>query len=262
MTLFSVMSECQHIHPFPEMTGSHHEEHGRPDAIPNGKLRSTQIAAILVWTSPRDWCLDLQVVTDLLLSDGGVIGTRAPTNGDEDLPNCGFQRGGQPRLYFCNPDFEWSTEHAHPRLAQGAFCKALAGLWRHMTRGRAELEYELVGKPTEPTYRYGERVLREYAAAELGGSVDTVYMIGDNPESDIVGANSFRSQHGIKWESVLVETGVYTPGTTPLHEPLHTARDVTDAVKWALRREGIVFTLDTGYYTPPPTEEALEGGET
>ncbi|KAI1763969.1 HAD-superfamily hydrolase [Hypoxylon sp. FL1150] len=264
VTSSDVMAEYRHVHPFPEMTASHHAKHGRRGAVP--ELHSTRIAAILVWTSPRDWCLDLQVVIDLMLSDGGVIGTLSPSNGDESMPNCGYQRGGQPKLFFCNPDLEWSTEHARPRFAQGAFREALKGIWSSKTRGRAHLEFESVGKPTEATYRYGERVLREYAAGEYvmtpntsaadatstrTAAVDAVYMIGDNPESDIAGANSFRSQHGIEWKGILVETGVYVPGTVPVHQPLYTARDVTDAVMWALRREGIVVAQDSGYCTPP-----------
>ncbi|EEY15168.1 phosphatidyl synthase [Verticillium alfalfae VaMs.102] len=77
----------------------------------DGLLR---IHAILVWNSPRDWCLDLQVVLDLLLSVDGIVGTRSPKNGDATLPNGGYLQDGQPRLFFSNPDFEWATQHAQP----------------------------------------------------------------------------------------------------------------------------------------------------
>ncbi|KAI1778282.1 HAD-superfamily hydrolase [Hypoxylon cercidicola] len=237
VTSSDVVAECEHIHPFPEMTKDHHVEHGRG----NGELRATKISAIMVWTSPRDWCLDLQVVTDLLLSDGGIIGTRSPTNGDSSLPNNGYQQEDQPKLFFCNPDFEWSTEHEHPRFAQGAFREALRGVWNHATRGRAQLEYEVVGKPTEATYKYGERVLREYGEAlDASRTIDTVYMVGDNPESDIVGANSFRSEHGIVWKSILVETGVHVANSVSSHQPYHTATDVKEAVEWVLEEEDAI----------------------
>lgn len=251
VTSSDIMAACEHVHPFPEMTRDHHSEHGRSSSL-DTPLGSTQIAAILVWTSPRDWCLDLQVATDLLLSDAGVIGTRSPANGDDALPNSGFQRGGQPELFFCNPDFEWSTEHEHPRFAQGAFREALKGVWRQATGGRAELEYNLLGKPTAATYRYGERVLREYAAgapdapSQRASAIDTVYMVGDNPESDIVGANSYQSPHGIAWKSILVETGVYKANSVPSHKPYHTAPNVAAAVEWALKREGVTAVEDSG----------------
>jgi ribonucleotide monophosphatase NagD (HAD superfamily) len=59
-------------------------------------------------------------------------------------------------------------------------------------------------------------------------------MVGDNPESDIRGANSYRSEIGSSWHSILVRTGVYTGG-----EPAWTPKTITDnvqtAVEWALK---------------------------
>ncbi|OTB09086.1 hypothetical protein M426DRAFT_51357 [Hypoxylon sp. CI-4A] len=239
------------IHPFPEMTSAHHAQHGRVSNVLLAAKKTAPIAAILCWTSPRDWCLDLQVVMDLLLSKGGVLGTRSPKNGDPSLPNCGYLQDGQPRLFFSNPDFEWSTGHRLPRFAQGAFREALQGVWRAATGGDcggggggggggAMLSYSIVGKPSETTFDYAERALRKYADWVTGDlrSVGTVYMIGDNPESDIVGANSYKSRFGIDWKSVLVETGVYVPGSVPKHRPTHTASNVEEAVIWALEGEG------------------------
>ncbi|KAJ7039158.1 HAD-hyrolase-like-domain-containing protein [Mycena alexandri] len=54
-------------------------------------------------------------------------------------------------------------------------------------------------------------------------------MIGDNPESDIAGANA------ANWQSVLVKTGVFSGGK-PSHEPTHQAEDVEEAVRWAITR--------------------------
>ncbi|KAI2638905.1 HAD-superfamily hydrolase [Hypomontagnella submonticulosa] len=239
VTSSDLLAEFPHIHPFPEMTGSHHAEHARPDHA--SKLGATRIAAILVWTSPRDWCLDLQVVMDLLLSERGVLGTRSALNGDMLRPNFGYQADGQPGLFFSNPDFEWSTEHTQPRFAQGAFREALKGIWAFATGCTAELRYSVVGKPTEATYVYGERALRGYGDLVLppDREIGTVYMVGDNPESDIVGANEFASPAGIQWRSVLVETGIHSPGAVPTAEPFHIARNVKEAVEWALGREGV-----------------------
>ncbi|KAI0386592.1 HAD-superfamily hydrolase [Hypomontagnella monticulosa] len=248
VTSSDLLAQFPHIHPFPEMTGAHHAEHARINDLT--RVSGTRIAAILVWTSPRDWCLDLQVVMDLLLSEGGVLGTRSRHNGDTTRENKGYQTDGQPPLFFCNPDFEWSTEHTQPRFAQGAFREALKGVWQSATGG-ADLEYSVVGKPTEATYIYGERTLREYADKVLpeDHKIGTAYMIGDNPQSDIIGSNSFVSRAGITWKSVLVETGVYVAGTTPSAPPFHTARNVKEAIEWALEREGV----DTDA-TPQSTE--------
>ncbi|RYO74476.1 hypothetical protein DL764_010820 [Monosporascus ibericus] len=254
ITTSDVFLECEHIHPFPEMTRAHHEEHGRLcDARGHDALGATEVAAILVWSSPRDWCLDLQVVADLLLSVGGLIGTRSLKNGDGSLPNHGYQRDGQPRLFFCNPDLEWATQHAQPRLAQGAFRHALKGVWREVTKGRAELEYTICGKPTDSTYKYAEKTLLRYNdhLANVNGTerkIETVFMVGDNPESDIAGANSFNSPSGLEWRSVLVETGVYAPGTEPVHKPKHIAGDVRKAVGWALSQADVDWNSPGGIY--------------
>ncbi|EGY16820.1 hypothetical protein VD0002_g2794 [Verticillium dahliae] len=255
VTSSDLYTDHEHIHPFPEMTRDHHSKHGRKDPVSpldnstdgsesgdsdDGLLR---IHAILVWNSPRDWCLDLQVILDLLLSVDGIVGTRSPKNGDATLPNAGYLQDGQPRLFFSNPDFEWATQHAQPRLAQGAFREALCGLWAYKTRGLAQLDFTVVGKPTEATYVYGENALEAWneqleqkRKSTAAYTIETVFMIGDNPESDIAGANSFQSRKGYKWESILVESGVFAAGTKPVHQPTHITKDVKSAVEWALRQ--------------------------
>ena len=70
------------------------------------------------------------------------------------------------------------------------------------------------------------------------GHLHRVYMVGDNPESDIRGANEFESAHGTDWLSVLVRTGVHKEGMTPKYKPRVVVDDVMAAVKWALEHEG------------------------
>lgn len=62
---------------------------------------------------------------------------------------------------------------------------------------------------------------------------DTVYFVGDTPESDIRFANSFDD----KWFSILVKTGVYQEGTTPAYKPKVIVDNVLDAVEYAIERE-------------------------
>ncbi|KAH6655715.1 HAD-like domain-containing protein [Truncatella angustata] len=238
VTSSDLMAEWEHIHPFPELTQAHHAEHGRRME----HHQSVEIAAILVWSTPRDWCLDLQVISDLLLSSGGKLGKKSVRNDTIHLPNNGYLQDGQPKLYFCNQDFEWATQHEHPRFAQGAFREALKGIWQYATNGKAKLEYIVIGKPTEAAYEYGEKTLYAYnnSLSEKSGMarrIKTVYMIGDNPESDVRGANTFKSRIGAEWKSILVESGVYEPGTKPTYEPTFIAKDVRDAVTQVLVRE-------------------------
>ncbi|KAK9417381.1 hypothetical protein SUNI508_08741 [Seiridium unicorne] len=201
-----------------------------------------KIDAIFVFNDPRDWALDIQVITDLLLSERGVLGTYSSKNGKSDLPNGGWQSDGQPPLFFSNPDLFWSAAYHHPRFGQGAFQAAIAGIWREITNG-TELKRTVIGKPYRQTYRYAERVLNSHRAKVLGLSsiepLGRVYMIGDNPESDIRGANEFDSPDGTSWKSVLVRTGVWSPERgAPAHQPKMIVDDVAAAVDWALRQEG------------------------
>ena len=64
-----------------------------------------------------------------------------------------------------------------------------------------------------------------------------VYMVGDNPESDIRGANQYVSEMGSKWESILVRSGVYSGGE-PSHKPGIVVGDIWDAVRWGMQKEG------------------------
>jgi ribonucleotide monophosphatase NagD (HAD superfamily) len=130
-----------------------------------------------------------------------------------------------------------------PRLGQGGFREAFAGLWA-ATTGNAALEKTVMGKPYQPTYEFAERLLRKYrknlySSVGLNDPLRRVYMIGDNPESDIRGANGYRSPYGSEWRSCLVETGVYAGGEhSEGARPDVVSKDVGEAVKWALKDSG------------------------
>lgn len=104
------------------------------------------------------------------------------------------------------------------------------------------------GKPTNATYTYAAHLLSSQIAHLTSGTPinlhptsssapslpGRVYMIGDNPASDIAGANAFG------WESILVKTGVFRgeKREDAEHVPTVVAEDVWEGVKWALEREG------------------------
>jgi ribonucleotide monophosphatase NagD (HAD superfamily) len=175
-----------------------------------------------------------------------VFGTLSTKNGDNSLPNNGFQQDGQPPLYFSNPDLWWAAKYHLPRLGQGGFREALEGLWTAHTGGEkagVKLIKEVIGKPYAMTYAYAEGLMTRHREMMLKGEVDgppeplkRVYMIGDNPESDIKGGNDFRSPVGTDWWSVLVRTGVHQGGE-PKWKPRVIVEDVYEAVHWALQRE-------------------------
>ncbi|KAK7750413.1 hypothetical protein SLS62_007601 [Diatrype stigma] len=247
------------IYPFEPLLQERYAATARPLPPPlppsGGPLK---IDAIFVFNDPRDWALDLQIIADLLLSEQGRLGTYSRRNGSPG----GWQADGQPALYFSNPDLFWSARYPLPRLGQGAFQAALAGMWDEITRVRggeaAELVRTVIGKPHRHTYEYAERVLEAYhaslaavpppkgeegagAGAGARGPLHRVYMVGDNPESDIRGANDYRSRDGrTEWVSVLVRTGVWDEARDgePRQKPKMIADDVRAAVRWALEREG------------------------
>lgn len=230
-----------------------------PDAL----SAHLKIDAMFVLNDPRDWALDIQILSDLLLSHRGYMGTYSPKNGNLTEPNCGWQADGQPELYFSNADLVWSAAYHLPRFGQGAFQYALVGIWDRITGGH-ELRRTCIGKPFGETYRFAERMLnahwrRNHKIAEgavLGGEnsnnkkkkerteLKSVYMIGDNPESDIAGANGYKSENETEWVSVLVKTGVWDEArsggkfVSKELEPKRIEADVKSAVGWALGREG------------------------
>jgi len=213
---------------------------------PASPSTSLRIDAIFVYNDPRDWGLDAQIIKDVLLSERGILGTLSTKNGNASLANRGYQQDGQPPLYFSNPDLLWAAKYHLPRLGQGGFREALEGIWAAVTGGRAsgvELHKTVMGKPYQPTYEFAEKRLRSHRQHLLQpppdalGPLKRVYMVGDNPASDIAGGNSYKSPYGTDWASILVQTGVYTADTKPAHEPRMIVEDVWDAVAWATREE-------------------------
>lgn len=115
-------------------------------------------------------------------------------------------------------------------------------MWAAITKGTAKLEAWTCGKPTAVTYQYAEKVLEEHfrqAETDAKNHIKTVYMIGDNPESDVRGALSADDddESHLTWRSCLVETGVHKSGTVPAYPPTKTVSDVWEAVRWAIKEE-------------------------
>lgn len=235
-----VKLEGHEIHAFLEMTKDHHEKHGidHPPEVFDIEDGCIKISAIMFWSSPRDAGLDLQVTLDLLLSEAGKVGTVSSKNGNAALPNNGYLQDGQPKVYVCNPDLTWPTAYRLPRVAQGAFVAFLEGGWSALTKG-ADLSSHIwkCGKPSRETYLFAEKTLLEYHEKANGPNapqIKTVYMVGDNPVSDIQGANNFISPTGMEWKSILVCSGIYKEGTEPEFKPTTIRKDVKAAVEWAI----------------------------
>ncbi|PSN70364.1 HAD-superfamily hydrolase [Corynespora cassiicola Philippines] len=244
-----ILAAYPDVWPFSQQLLPYYKSFTRPlpaPIDPSSPSTSLKIDAVFVYNDPRDWGLDAQIIKDVLLSKNGILGTLSEKNGNASLPNRGYQQDDQPPLYFSNPDLLWAAKYHLPRLGQGGFREALEGIWAAITGGEkqgVQLQKIVMGKPHRPTYEFAEKrliahrkdLLRAYDGAV--GNLRRVYMVGDNPESDILGGNSYQSPHGTDWASILVSTGVYVAGTTPNHVPNQIVGDVLDAVNWAVAQE-------------------------
>ncbi|EKD12018.1 uncharacterized protein L3040_008038 [Drepanopeziza brunnea f. sp. 'multigermtubi'] len=235
ITSADIITAYPNIYPFNEIHKDYFTKTARP-LMTEGNS-PPEVAAVFIYSSPRDWGLDLQILIDLFLSEKGKFGTMSPLNGNTELPNKGYLQDRQPHLFMANPDITFATKHNLPRICQGTFKLALKGMWSGMT-GTELIDgehYTQIGKPTQLQFEYGEQALREVAGEELA----RVYMVGDGPRSDIAGANNYLSPHGTTWSSILVQTGIHQAGTVPEHLPTVEVPNVMDAVRCALEQEGV-----------------------
>lgn len=172
------------------------------------------VDAVLVFNDPRDMNTDLQIVSDVLNLEGGVIGTkRTRPDKDAHIPSV--------PIAFSNNDFLWANDYPLPRFGQGAFRMSIETLYA-ATNGlnpSQKLRLTILGKPFKVQHDYAHWVLVEWNKIlhghkahgfmpKLGEPVvdspfSHIYMVGDNPELDIHGANVSG------WELVLLRTGVY-----------------------------------------------------
>ncbi|VDL59338.1 unnamed protein product [Hymenolepis diminuta] len=208
-----------------------------------------RMEAIILMGEPTQWEMYLQLLIDLLLTNGKP-NHMPETNPENHLP-----------VLACNMDLLYMGQACMPRFGHGAFLVCLESLYERVSG--YPLKYTaLVGKPSEITYRFSEHILSK-TAKRL-----------DNPEVDILGANlynmylrryrrlsggrdvsfqeqgkldkkaavassrtvppdaAFLPQTARSFESILVQTGVYKPLDRKVKrsKPLHCHRDFTGAV--------------------------------
>lgn len=196
----------------------HHDPHVCPTKTPpsviSGKRleKLPDIAVAMIFHDPVDWALDMQVLSDVLVQQ-----TADHSPPQQRIP-----------LFNCNPDIVYNNEYPHPRFTQGAFLEAfrhLFQLYHHLP-----LEVTQFGKPYPIQYNYAEKMLHAEAnRMHYEVSTETRFFgIGDNPLSDIKGAN-LAGEH---WSSILVRTGIFQSShANDLHNPAdHVCQDVNHAV--------------------------------
>ncbi|XP_006998230.4 haloacid dehalogenase-like hydrolase domain-containing 5 isoform X1 [Peromyscus maniculatus bairdii] len=229
------------------------------------------IEGVLLLGEPVRWETSLQLIMDVLLSNGN--------------PGTGLVTAPYPHLpvLASNMDLLWMAEAKMPRFGHGTFLLCLETIYRKVT-GK-ELKYEgLMGKPSVLTYQYAEDMIRQQAERRgWSAPIRKLYAIGDNPVSDVYGANLFHQYlqmakcgeegHGTGGQqkqrppaaqscaSILVSTGIYSSqdagsqvptsgGAEPFHghrdfsfrpellKASHVVRDVNEAVQLVFHQEG------------------------
>jgi HAD superfamily hydrolase (TIGR01456 family) len=248
---------------YPFLTWEH-----RP--LPPPALADEPIAAVFCLHDPNNWGAELQVTIDALL--GGVpLGAGAPGAG-----------GGQAVPYYLsNNDLTFAGVFPVPRLASGAYTRALRHLFREVTGGH-ELTVTYCGKPTRLTFDYAAAQLARWGALErqldqwaglrgrappphlalplaaqadaaaavqlpppaAGAGYRRIYHVGDNPAADVRGANAA----GGPWRSVLVRTGVWRggPGANDGADPAHVVADGVAGAVDAILAEHAAAAAEAG----------------
>ncbi|KAK9771956.1 hypothetical protein AB5N19_14053 [Seiridium cardinale] len=180
------------------------------------------IDAILVFSDSRDYATDMQIIMDLLRSKNGRLGTIASDPVAERIP-----------IYFSQGDMLCPTEHWTPRMSQGTFRIGLEAMYKALTG--ADLERVVYGKPEMATYKYADEIMASWMDQIHGEErlPENIYMVGDNPASDIVGGNMYG------WNTCLVRTGVFQGGDNDENNPANFGvfPNVLEAVQTALRKE-------------------------
>ena len=184
-----------------------------PNAIPHNNVENIldnkvhiikNIKSIVSLTDPIYWGRELQICCDVLRSDGNI-----KNRVDEQ----------KVTLHNSMFDFEYSYDFMYPRLGSGSFSYALEMIYKRLTE--KELKQTLYGKPNLITYKYIENKFPY---------IDRFFMIGDNPKTDIKGANNASD----KWKSILVKTGMYN-GEDIIDKnemPHYICKDVEEAWKY------------------------------
>eukprot|EP00758_Cryptobia_borreli_P005803 Tbor_TRINITY_DN4988_c0_g2::TRINITY_DN4988_c0_g2_i3::g.9655::m.9655 len=210
-----------------------------PPITSPGDVHLGPFNAILILNDLDDAFNDIQVIIDVLTSPMGCIGS-SNVSRTQSIP-----------VYWMADDLFWATKAKMPRLGGGAFREMLFSAYESVTG--EELEVTCYGKPRAISYAYCEHQLT-IQTKKLGWSpsdLRTISMVGDNLDTDIIGANAF----GGKWFSVHVMSGV---GSVPAAKRTVTSND--DELHWILD-----FPNRSPHYISPTLDhflrEAMAFGE-
>lgn len=161
------------------------------------------------------WEKNVQAIVDILISSDGIVG------------NVDLSSKQYVDLILSSNDLHYKDDFRLNRIASGGFYSSLETLFKRIYK--KDIQYTIIGKPSHIIFDYAKDNINSYHPC------DRFYMIGDNPEVDIKGANN----SGIN--SVLVRTGVYNKNHNCVENPASMiADDVNEAIEMIIKKEELI----------------------
>jgi HAD superfamily hydrolase (TIGR01456 family) len=186
------------------------------------------ISHALVFEEPHDWQIGIQLLCDVVNSPSGS--PFEPRRADDDTQYV--------TVLLSNPDVSYRGTHSEPRLTCGAFGLALRLLFERLTHRPLAMTH--TGKPEPPLFRWALRML-EQQRPPGAPPLRRIYVVGDNPLSDIAGAVAMRGEGDARWRGLLVRTGNFrgTDEQGVAHGAHEVCADVSAAIDAIVRLEAL-----------------------
>ena len=174
-----------------------------------------KIDAIVQITDITRWEINIQLFSDLLISNNGIPGTVLKANEPQKVD-----------YHLACLDLLYMDKFPMPRFACGAAFYCLQNLFK--LKYNRDIVFTDYGKPSKVIFNYARKKI-----LQKNSNISNFYMIGDNPEVDIKGAN----ESG--FHSILVRTGIFKGINSKLNPAKKVVDDISKAVDYILYREGV-----------------------
>ncbi|KAM3622058.1 uncharacterized protein V6R79_019889 [Siganus canaliculatus] len=173
-------------------------EHNKRPTLSSSLLQTLpKIEAIILFGEPIRWETNLQLLIDVLLTNGSPGHVYDP------------KLSTQMPVLACNMDLLWMAEAPSPRFGHGMFLLCLESVYKKLTG--QELQYEaLLGKPSLLTYQYAEHLLRQQ---NHNHKLTTIYAVGDNLMTDVYGANLYNRYLAQQHSAVMPKAKLVAQGS-------------------------------------------------
>ena len=220
-----ILEEIPTVYPLSLRTGDRTETDTDTKIAPISTKHVEKVKAIFIFHDPINWGLEMQIMSDIVLDKlyhNNDITTANDSNDNQQNMNDSIP------IYVSNADIVYTSDHFFPRYTQGAFIEAFKALFNIYTNSGTKLNIIYCGKPFNVQYTAAEKVLHTMNSMEV---ITQYYGVGDNPKSDIRGANNA----GSEWKSILVKTGVFEGDKNDIIDPADViVGDVYDAIQYII----------------------------